>query len=175
VQAACPANPPRPTGGVLFDGVVPVVVFEPLLPAAPAAEETAPLWPVAGTEILDRVADPENSGYSFSDGEAVAFNDDDMDAYYESADSLLCVADDSDIEDLGPSKSVCEDLRVDRNGWEVDKAVKVQPGHAYAVWCWDGKVVRLYVQQVLDDALVFDWMPARSIERIDAKGPMFGR
>jgi hypothetical protein len=70
---------------------------------------------------------------------------------------------------------VLEDLRVDRDGWDVDRAVKVQPGHSYAIWCWDGTVIRLYVQKVLDDAVVFDWMPTRSIERVAVKGPVFGR
>jgi hypothetical protein len=174
-QPTGPAHPTRPTGGVLIEVAPPPVIFEPVVPGALPAKESAPLWPVAGTEILDRVGDPGNAGYNFEDEQVVSFNDDDMDVYYESEDSLLCVADDSDIEDLGPAKSVREDLRVDRDGWEVDKAVEVQPGHSYAIWCWDGQVVRLYVQKVLDDAVVFDWMPARSIERIDAKSPIFGR
>jgi hypothetical protein len=162
----------QPTPGVPFDGESPVIILEPVLAPVTVTKEATLMWPVLGTEILDRLTVPENGGYSFEDGEVVGFNDNGSDVYYESEGSLLHAADDSDIQDLGPAKSAREGLRVDPDGWEVRKALKVEAGHQYAVWRWNGDVVRLYVQEVLDDAVVFDWMPGRTIERTG--GPIFG-
>jgi hypothetical protein len=176
-----PVLPPRPpvivypTPGIPIEGTAPLIIVQPVLAPITVTKEATPMWPVIGTEILDRLTDPDNGGYDFEDGEVVAFDDDGADVYYESEGSLLRVADDSDIQDLGPAKSAREDLRVNRDGWEVRKAITVQQGHQYAMWRWNGDVVRLYVQEVLDDAIVFDWMPGRTIERTGVKGPIFGR
>ncbi len=177
VQSTVPASPshPHPVGGAPIEGPGPVVILSPVSPAISATAEPVPLWPVAGTEILDRLADPENSGYNFGDGEIVAFDDDGADVYFESQDSLLRAADDTDVQDLGVSTGVTEDLRVRKDGWATARAVRVQPGHQYAVWRWNGDVVCLYVREVVDGAVVFDWMPGRAIERTPLQGPIFGR
>ncbi len=176
VQPAPPERPhPHPVGGVPIEGTGPVVILAPVSPAVPAAEVTAPMWPVLGTEIADRMADPANSGYRFDDGEVVVYDDEEADVYYESQDSLLRAADDTEIQDLGVAGSVREDLRVRTDGWATGGVVRVQPGHQYAVWRWNGDVVRLYVQEIVDGAVVFDWMPGRAIERTGAKGPIFER
>lgn len=177
VSPTGPGGPhPHPPGpGVPFDGGDPIVIMAPFSPAVSVPAESVPLWPVMGTEILDRVTDPENSGYDFDDGDIVAFDDNGADVFYESQDSLLHGADDTDVQDLGVAKSVREDLRVRRDGWVTARAIRVQPGHQYAVWRWNGDVVRLYVQEVVDGAVVFDWMPGRSIERTGVQGPIFGR
>ncbi len=177
VQTTGPGGPhPHHTGpGVPVEGDDAVVFLAPISPAVTVVTNSVPLWPVMGTEILDRVTDPENSGYSFGEGDVVAFNDGGADVYYESQDSLLRAADDSDIQDLGAAGDVREDLRVRKDGWVTGRAVQVQPGRQYAVWRWNGDVIRLYVQQIVDDAIVFDWMPGRSIERTAARGPIFGR
>jgi hypothetical protein len=174
VNPAPPPGPPvifHPGPGVPVEGTAPVIILEPV--PAPVTATTEVMWPVTGTEILDRLADPASGGYSFDDGEVVAFNDDASDLYFEAEGALLHTADDTDIQDLGEARSVREGLRVDRNGWEVRKEVQVQPGHQYAVWRWNGEVIRLYVQEVLDDAILFDWMPVGSIERTG--GAIFGR
>ena len=171
VYPAPPPVDPSPGGGVLFDGSPLTVVVETFPVAVP--HESVPRWPVVGTELVDRLTDAGNSGYSFEDGEVVPFNDGDADLYSEA--NLLRVADDCDIQDLGPAKNVKEDLRVAKNGWEISKGVEVQTGHQYAVWLWNGDCVRIFVQEVLDDGVVFDWMPGRSIERTALKGPLFGR
>ncbi len=177
VQGTVPAPPPHPypVGGYPIEGTAPVVILVPVSPDVPEASEPVAMWPVVGTEIIDRLIDPGNSGYRFDREEVVPFNDDAADVYYEAQDSLLHVADDSDIQDLGVAGSVREDLRVPRNGWVTGRAVEVHAGHQYAVWRWNGEIVRLYIQQVVDDAVVFDWMPGRSMERTGVKGPIFGR
>lgn len=175
VRHAPPVVPPHPVGGVPIEGSSPVVILAPVSPAVSAPLESVPLWPVVGTEIVDRLTDPGNSGYNFGDGEIVAFDDDGSDVYYESQDSLLRAADDTDVQDLGASTGVSEDLRVRKDGWVTGRAVRVQPGHQYAVWRWNGDVVRLYVQEVGDGAVVFDWMPGRAMERTALQGPIFGR
>jgi hypothetical protein len=159
----------------MIEGSGPVVILSPVSPTVSSPAESVPLWPVAGTEILDRLIDPENSGYNFGDEEIVAFDDDGADVFYESQDSLLRAADDTEIQDLGVSTGVSEDLRVRKNGWATGRTVRVHLGHQYAVWRWNGDVVRLYVQEVGEGAVVFDWMPGRAMERTALQGPIFGR
>ncbi len=175
VRPALPVVPPYPVGGVPIEGSGSVVILSPISPAVSAPAESVPLWPVAGTEILDRLTDPENSGYNFGDGEIVAYDDGGADVYYESQDSLLRAADDTDVQDLGVSTGVSEDLRVRKDGWATGRVVRVQAGHQYAVWRWNGDVVRLYVQEVGGGAVVFDWMPGRAMERTALQGPIFER
>ncbi len=175
VRPSPPVVPPPPVGGVPIEGSGPVVILSPVSPAVSSPEESVPLWPVTGTEILGRLIDSENSGYNFGDEEIVAFDDDGADVFYESQDSLLCAADDTDIQDLGVSTGVSENLRVRKDGWATGRTVRVQPGHQYAVWRWNGDVICLYVQEVGEGAVVFDWMPGRAMERTALQGPIFGR
>ncbi len=175
VRPAPPVFPPPPVVGVPIEGSGPVVILSPVSPTVSSPAESVPLWPVTGTEILDRLIDPENSGYNFGNEEIVAFDDDGADVFYESQDSLLRAADDTDVQDLGVSTGVSEDLRVRRDGWATGRTVRVHPGHQYAVWRWNGDVVRLYVQEVGEGAVVFDWMPGRAMERTALQGPIFGR
>jgi hypothetical protein len=162
---------PSPVGDVVFYGEPATVVVEVAPVTVP--RESVPRWPVVGTELVDRLIDAGASGYSFEDGEVVPFNNSDADLFVE-ADRLRA-ADDCDIQDLGPAKNVKEDLRVAKTGWEISREVEVQAGHQYAVWLWNGDCVRVFVQEVVDDGVVFDWMPGRSIERTALKGPLFGR
>jgi hypothetical protein len=177
VQATGPVGPPHPhpVGGVPIEVSGPAVILVPVSPAVSSPVDAIPLWPVGGVEIVDRLADPDNSGYNFGDGEIVAFNDDGADVYYESPDSLLRAADDTDVQDLGVSTGVSEDLRVRKDGWATGKSARLQAGHQYAIWRWNGDVVRLYVQEIVDGAVVFDWMPGRAMERTALQGPIFAR
>jgi hypothetical protein len=165
----------HPGGGVPIEGTPAVTIVETVYSSPTPARESEPMWPVVGTEIADRVSDPANGGYNFEDGEVVAFNDDDADVYFESEDSVLHAADDCDIQDLGPSMRVREDLRVDRGNWDVRRALAVQRDHQYAIWRWNGDVVRLLVREIGGGTIVFDWMPARPIKRTGPEGPVFGR
>jgi hypothetical protein len=167
-----PADPP-PGGGVLFDAEPVSVVVEASLYSVSIPREVASRWPIVGTELVDRLTDAQNSGYNFEDGEVVPFNDSDADLYCEG--NLLRAADDCDIQDLGPAKGIREDLRVKKDGWATRRAVEVESGHQYAVWRWNGDCVRIFVQEVLDDGVVFDWMPRLPIERTKLDGPLFGR
>jgi hypothetical protein len=138
-------------------------------------EEPAARFPVMGAEVFDRWIEPESAGYSFEDNSVEEFNDDDVDLMYDGQAKIMKVPTDTDIQDLGPSNGVKEGLRIDKYGWAPLKSVEVNNHHQYALWLWNGDLVKLYVQEIRDDDLVFDWMPGGSMTRRLAEDQVFGR
>jgi hypothetical protein len=128
-----------------------------------------------GAEILDRWNRSDCSGYDFEDAEVLPFNDDDADLYFDGLGNAFRVPTDTDIQDLGVSSGIREELRVKKDGWAADKRFQAIAGHQYALWRWNGELVKVYVHEVLDGGVVFDWMPAGSLSRQAADTPPFGR
>ena len=145
------------------------------VPGIPAREKTTVRFPVMGAEILDRWSRNDCSGYDFEDMEVVPFNDDDADLRFDGLTDAFLVPTDTDIQDLGVSSGIREGLRVRKDGWATDKRFQAIAGHQYALWRWNGDLAKLYVQEVFDDGVVFDWMPAGSLPRRAADAHPFGR
>lgn len=159
-----------PTGGT-------DIVGTPLAGSAglPEREEPAVRFPMMGVEISDCWTEPDFAGYNFEDNTVVQFNDDDVDLSYDGRLKRINVPSDTDIQDLGTSNSVKEGLRIDKDGWASMKSVEVKDHHQYAVWLWDGDVVKVYVKEIHDDGFLFDWMPGAAMARSPAGGQLFGR
>lgn len=172
VQPVIVVSPPSPP--VFIDGGGGVVLL-PVggTPVMPVREKVR--FPMMGAEILDRWYRSECSGYDFDGMEVVEFNDDDADVFFDGLGGRLRVPTDTDIQDLGASKGITETLRIERGGWKHEKNVPVIGGHQYAIWRWNGDCVKIFVQEVYDNGVVFDWMPAGTTPRAIADGRLFGR
>jgi hypothetical protein len=164
---------PSPSPVVIDGGGEFVLVPVAGPPVQPVREKVR--FPVMGAEILDRWSRSDCSGYDFDGIDVVDFNDNNADVFFDALGERLRVPTDTDIQDLGPSRGITEALRIDRGGWKQEKNAPVVAGHQYAIWRWNGDCVRIFVQEVYDTGVVFDWMPAGTTPRAVADGRLFGR
>ena len=102
---------------------------------------------------------PNTSGYSFSKYKVYPYNDLNTDFYFENYNDTLyfVVYDDSDIQDMGPTKDIYDISFAPLHGWSNTKDVFVKAGHTYIVWTWDNHFAKVRVKALTADRVVFDW------------------
>jgi hypothetical protein len=102
---------------------------------------------------------PASAGYDFSDFLVVPFNDQYADMWYEyyGGEYYMVVAEDTDIQDLGPTGSILEIKAAPASGWSPTHDVKLRAGHTYVVWTWDDHYAKFRVSALATGRVVFDW------------------
>ncbi len=112
-----------------------------------------------GTKLNDYHGLPNLSGYDFSTYSIGNYNDDFTDVFFESASGrfYLNVWDDSDIQDMGYTKSLYEIAAAPSAGWALSRSVETIPGHTYIVWTWDDHYAKVRVREVTSSRVTFDW------------------
>jgi hypothetical protein len=112
-----------------------------------------------GTRLNDFHASPNLSGYDFSTYSVGDYNDDYTDVFFESANGrfYLNVWDDSDIQDMGYTKTLYDIGVAPSAGWSPSKSVEAIPSHTYVIWTWDDHFAKVRVREVTSSRVTFDW------------------
>lgn len=118
-----------------------------------------------GMVIRDYHRFPETSGFDFSKGTVVSWDDVDADIYLDYDDNLnvyfLCAADKyTDIQDFGYTDNLDDvDVAPDTNiGWSELGWVEVILGHSYIIWTRDNHFAKLRVSEFIKSyGISFDW------------------
>jgi hypothetical protein len=102
---------------------------------------------------------PNSAGYDFSSYTIGDYNDKYTDVYFEYYEGsfYLVVWEDTDIQDMGYTKSLYEIGEAPASGWSPTKDVRVIPGHTYVVWTWDDHYAKIRVNSVSTSRVTFDW------------------
>jgi len=109
--------------------------------------------------IFDFRRFPNNSGYSFELYSVVAYNDLDVDFFFENyeGDFYLDVWDDTDIQDMGPTDNIYDIPYAPTTGWSSTKDAFAIVGHTYVIWTWDNHYAKIRVSNITNERVVFDW------------------
>lgn len=109
--------------------------------------------------IFDFRRFPNNSGFSFTDFNVVAYNSSLSDFFYENYEGVLYlnVWDDTDIQDMGFTNDIYDIPFAPVSGWASEKYVEVKTGHTYVIWTWDNHFAKVRVSSFTGDRVVFDW------------------
>ncbi len=103
---------------------------------------------------------PLNGGYDFSGYAVVPYDDPYADFYFENYNGTLYldVRSDTDIEDMGPTKSILDIANAPSGGWSSSHDAVVRPGHTYVIWTWDDHYAKVRVTNASSSRVIFDWV-----------------
>lgn len=109
--------------------------------------------------IYDYLMYPSSSGYDFSSFAITPYDDDKTDFFFENyqGEYYLNVWNDSDIQDMGPTRDIYDIDRAPENGWSTTKDVRAAVGHTYVIWTWDNHFAKIRIKNITRDRVVFDW------------------
>lgn len=112
-----------------------------------------------GVDLNDYRTNPDIAGYDFSTYTIGPYDDKYTDIFFEYYQGryYLNVWTDSDIQDMGYTKSLYEIGAAPTGGWSPTKDVPLIAGHTYVVWTWDDHYAKLRVKSVSPSRIVFDW------------------
>jgi len=102
---------------------------------------------------------PLLAGYDFSTYSIGQYNDEYTDVFFEyyQGSYYLDVWTDTDIQDMGYTKSLYDIGEAPDAGWSPSKDVPLIAGHTYIVWTWDNHFAKMRVRSVSPSHIVFDW------------------
>lgn len=115
--------------------------------------------------IYDYRRFPNNSGYDFSKYLVLPFDDKYADLFFENYNGTfyLNVWDDSDIQDMGPTRDIWDISYAPIGGWvplkqgENVKYTQAKIGNTYVIWTWDNHYAKVRVKNITGERIVFDW------------------
>jgi len=112
-----------------------------------------------GTKLSNFHSSPDLSGYDFSTYSAGSYNDEYTDVFFESVNGrfYLDVWDDTDIQDMGYTKTLYDIAVAPSAGWSPSRSVEAIPGHTYIIWTWDDHFAKMRVREVTSQRVTFDW------------------
>jgi hypothetical protein len=102
---------------------------------------------------------PTSAGYDFSAYAVVPYTDPGADMWFEYYNGVMYmdVDTDSDIQDMGPTKSILDIPTAPASGWSTTHDVQLTAGHTYVVWTWDDHYAKFRVTSLSSGRVVFDW------------------
>lgn len=110
--------------------------------------------------IYDYYDYPKVSGYSFSQYRVVKYNDDYSDFYFsanEFGKKCLLVWPDTDIQDMGYTKSLDDISSAPNDGWSPSGSAEAIVGHTYVIWTVDNHYAKIRITAVGSNYIRFDW------------------
>ncbi|MCX6135389.1 MAG: hypothetical protein NTU47_16410 [Ignavibacteriales bacterium] len=112
-----------------------------------------------GTKLSDYHTSPKLAGYDFSTYSVGDYNDDFTDVFFESSNGryYLNVWDDTEVQDMGYTKSLYEIAVAPSGGWSPSRSVEAIAGHTYVLWTWDDHFAKIRVREVTAFRVTFDW------------------
>lgn len=102
---------------------------------------------------------PNTGGYDFSEYAVVPFDNTYADIWYEyyAGEYYMVVANDTDIEDMGPTGSLLDVKVAPASGWSTTHDATLRVGHTYVVWTWDDHYAKFRVTSLSSGRVVIDW------------------
>ena len=112
-----------------------------------------------GTRISDYRTLPGAAGYDFSTYSVGRYDDDFTDLFFEHYNGrfYLNVWDDTDLQDMGYTRSLYDIVEAPSGGWTPSKLAEAIPGHTYVIWTWDDNYAKVRVREVSSSRVTFDW------------------
>jgi hypothetical protein len=112
-----------------------------------------------GTKLSDYRSSPGLAGYDFSTYSVGDYDDDFTDVFFEAAGGryYLDVWDDTDIQDMGYTKSLYEIAAAPSAGWSPARSVEAIVGHTYVLWTWDDHFAKVRIREITSSRVTFDW------------------
>ena len=110
--------------------------------------------------LWDRFFQPDRSGYDFSEYTVTHFDTDRTDFFFEITDNgipYLVVWDDSEIQDMGYTKTLDEITAAPTEGWNPTGDALAVRGHTYVIKTFDGHFAKIRIVSLSPDAILFDW------------------
>lgn len=109
--------------------------------------------------LNDYIVSPASAGYDFSSYAVVPVTDKYADMWFENYNGTLYmnVGTDSDIQDMGPTRSILDIGEAPSSGWSTTHDVRLIAGHTYVVWTWDDHFAKFRVGSLSSSRVVFDW------------------
>lgn len=109
--------------------------------------------------LTDRLVDPLRAGYDFSEYLRVHYDTDLTDFYFERGSGLplLRVWDDSDIQDMGYTRTLDEISVAPEDGWLPSGTAEAVAGHTYVIWTYDNHFAKVRITSVTASTVTFDW------------------
>ncbi len=127
-------------------------------PSEPVIHDT-PRPEGANVMIWSRDQFPHLSGFDFNTASVVPYSQASCDFYLDRRDGLLGIAVPTGnlVLDFGPIPNfdVIDEAPLD--GWDPDGWVPVTPGHGYVFYMSDNHFAKIWVVELGEDAMVFDW------------------
>lgn len=112
-----------------------------------------------GVVLRDYRLYPTQSGYDFSTYSVGPYDDYFTDVFFEYSVGVafMNVWEDTDIQDMGYTRSFDEITAAPIEGWLPSKYAQLVEGHTYVVWTWDNHYAKFRVTSLSPTRLVFDW------------------
>ena len=112
-----------------------------------------------GVRLDDCRTSPNTGGYDFSTYSIGKYNDDYTDVFFESYNGrfYLNVWDDTDIQDMGFTRSLDDIAEAPSEGWAPSRSVEAIVGHTYVIWTWDDHYAKVRVRDVTPFRVTIDW------------------
>ncbi len=112
-----------------------------------------------GVRLNDYRTSPNTAGYDFSTYSVGKYNDDYTDVFFEHYNGrfYLNVWDDTDIQDMGYTRSLYDIALAPSAGWVPSRSVEAIVGHTYVIWTWDDNYAKVRVREVTQFRLTVDW------------------
>jgi hypothetical protein len=109
--------------------------------------------------LSNSLVNTSTCAYDFSKYSVVAANDQYADIVYDgtTGDFRMSVRQDSDIQDMGPTRSILDIGEAPSSGWAPTHNVSLASGHTYVVWTWDDHYAKFRVSALSQNRVVFDW------------------
>jgi len=109
--------------------------------------------------LFDYRGYPDLAGYDFSGYQVVPFDDIGCDIYFENykGTMYIVVAEDTEIQDMGPTASIVDIHTAPLTGWSPTHDVVVTSGRTYVVRTWDMHYAKFRISRITSSTVVFDW------------------
>ncbi len=115
--------------------------------------------------VFDYNISPNNAGYDFNLYQVVPYNSENADFFFESYDGkyYITVWEDTDIQDMGPTRDIYDISYAPLDGWipiksgENIKYAEAIIGHTYVIWTWDNHYAKIRIKNITRERIVFDW------------------
>jgi hypothetical protein len=109
--------------------------------------------------LTDRFQAPVRAGYDFSEYSILNYDTNFTDFYFETTTTgvpYLVVWKDSDIQDMGYTKTLDDISAAPEAGWAPKDAAAIA-GHTYVIRTFDNHFAKVRVISISQSTLVFDW------------------
>lgn len=103
---------------------------------------------------------PDEAGYDFSAYSVEPFDDNYTDVYFENYNGTYYFnvwKEDTEIQDLGYTKSLYEIIEAPTSGWSPTGDVRIIVGHTYVIRTWDYHYTKIRVTSLSSTRVIFDW------------------
>lgn len=147
----CPAPPVFVT--------VPIVI-SPMMPTVPERSEADEAEPDREEAILfERNSGADESGFDFSNGAVVRWDDKACDVYFVNAEAgpEFVVSADADIQAVETAVAFTRLDKPPTSGWSPTHRVAAEPENTYVVWTWDNQYFAFRVTVIAEDRVAIEW------------------